>query len=144
MSVDSRTTRTRPQAFRRTPVNPWTWQEAMGYSQGIRVCAVSETLYVSGQCSIDASGAVAHVGDMAGQLSQALDNTATVLQQAGFTFADVVRYDVYTTDVDAYFAASHLVHARFGGSAPVGGILCQVARLALPPLMVELVSTAVH
>lgn len=87
-----------------------------------------------------------YAGDMAGQVRQALDNLETVLGAAGQTLADVVRLDVYTTDLDAYFPVSSVVSDRFGGNGniPVGGILAQVSRLALPPLMVELVATAVR
>jgi len=127
---------------RRTGVNPWTWQEGMGYSQGVHVVGGQQTLFVAGQTSIDADGEIVHIGDMAGQVGQALDNVAAVLAQAGFTFADVVRYDVHTTDADAYLAASSAVAERFGGWLPAGGILCQVARLAMPPLLVEITVTA--
>jgi enamine deaminase RidA (YjgF/YER057c/UK114 family) len=81
---------------------------------------------------------------MAAQVAQALDNVAALLAKAGFRFADVVRYDVHTTDVDAYLAASGPVAERFGERLPAGGILCQVARLAMPPLLVEITVTAVR
>jgi enamine deaminase RidA (YjgF/YER057c/UK114 family) len=64
----------------------------------------------------------------------------------GYSQADVVRLDIYTTDMDAYFPVSSAVNDRFEshGNVPVGRILAQVSRLALPPLMVELVATAVR
>ena len=130
--------------MKRTTINPWTWNEAFGYSQGALVENPRQTVYVAGQVSIEAEGNVCHAGDMAGQVGQALDNMEVVLAAAGFTLTDVVRLDIYTTDMDAYFPASHVVNERFGehGNVPVGGILTQVSRLSLPPLMVELVATA--
>lgn len=130
--------------MQRSTINPWTWNEAFGYSQGAVVSDATQTMYVAGQVSIDVDGDVAHAGDMSGQVGLALDNLETVLGAAGLSLADVVRLDVYTTDMDAYFPASALVNERFGshGNIPVGGILVQVPRLSLPPLMVELVATA--
>ncbi len=128
----------------RTTVNPWTWQDQLGYAQGVLVREPHETLYLAGQCSVDADGAPVHAGDMAAQVNQCLDNLETVLGKAGMSLADVVRLDVYTTDTVAYFGSMPVVNARFAatGTVPAGGILCQVAGLAMPPLMVELVATA--
>ena len=54
------------------------------------------------------------------------------------------NFNVYTTDLDGYLASSHVLSQRFAAwdNLPAGGILTQVARLAMPPLMVELVATA--
>lgn len=132
--------------MKRTTINPWTWNEAFGYSQAAVVEGSHQVTYVAGQTAIDADGDVVHAGDMAGQVRQAMDNLETVLGAAGQTLADVVRLDIYTTDLDAYFPVSSIVNDRFGshGNIPVGGVLAQVSRLALPPLMVELVATAVR
>ncbi len=130
----------------RSTINPWTWQDALGYTQGVLVREAQETLYLAGQCSVDADGAPLHAGDMAAQVNQCLDNVETVLGKAGMSLADVVRLDVYTTDTAAYFGAMSLVTDRFtaAGTVAAGGILCQVEGLAMPPLMVELVATAAH
>ncbi len=130
--------------MKRQSINPWTWNQPMGYSQGVQVDGSHRTVYLAGQTAIDPSGNVTHVGDLPGQVGQALDNMEVVLAAADLTLADVVRLDIYTTDVDAYFAASHVLNERFGhwGNLPAGGILTEVPRLAMPPLMVELVATA--
>ena len=125
-------------------INPWTWQDAHGYSQAVLVTQPTETLYVAGQCSLDETGTPVHLGDMAAQLGQVADNLETVLAHAGMSLADVVRYDVYTTDLNAYFAAAHVLGMRFAeaGNIPSGGICTQVPSLAMPGLMVEVVATA--
>ncbi len=131
--------------MKRNTINPWTWQEPLGYAQGVAVTGESRTLFLAGQCSIDPTGSIVHIGDMTGQVGQALDNMEAVLAEAELSLADVVRLDVYTTDIDAYFGSSHVVNERFAsaGNVPAGGILAQVPRLAMPPLLVELVATAV-
>ncbi len=125
-------------------VNPWTWQDQHGFSQGVLVEGATRTLYAAGQGAVDAEGLPVHVGDMVGQVRQCLDNVEAVLAAAGMTLHDVVRYDVYTTDVDAYFPASGQLAERFGSTPPAGGILCQVDRLAFPPMLVEIRVTAVR
>ena len=125
-------------------INPWTWQDQLGYSQALLVNQPKQTLYVAGQCAIDANGAPVSPGDMAGQVAQVTDNIETVLAAAGMTFGDVVRYDVYTTDLNAYFGAAGILVARLAaaGNIPAGGICTQVQSLALPGLMVEVTVTA--
>ena len=126
-----------------TAVNPWTWQDQLGFSQGVLVEGASRTLYAAGQGSVDAEGRPVHPGDMHAQVGQCLDNIETVLAVAGMTAGDVVRYDVYTTDLDAYFPASGQVAQRFGSPAPAGGVAVQIGRLAFPDMLVEIRVTAV-
>ena len=127
-----------------TAVNPWTWQDQMGFSQGVLVEGATRTMYAAGQGSVDADGHPVHAGDMVAQVGQCLDNVETVLAAAGMTLRDVVRYDVYTTDIDGYFPASGQLAQRLGSPAPAGGVLVQVDRLAFPEMLVEIRVTAVR
>jgi enamine deaminase RidA (YjgF/YER057c/UK114 family) len=128
----------------RTPVNPWEWSVSMGFNQGEVVSGQERTLFCAGQTSVDADGAAQHAGDMAAQISLALDNLEQVLAQAGMGLANLVRLNIYTTDVDAFFEHYGVLAARTGAAqvAPPGTLL-GVARLAYPELMVELEGTAV-
>lgn len=49
---------------------------------------------------------------MGAQVGQALDNLETVLGEAGFALADVVRMNYFVTDVDAFFQAGEIYGAR--------------------------------
>jgi enamine deaminase RidA (YjgF/YER057c/UK114 family) len=124
-------------------VNPWAWQDRFGFVQGLEVSGARRTLYCAGQTAVDAEGAPAHAGDMRAQLGLALDNLEAVLQQAGFTLGDVVRLNLYTTDVDQLSGAYDLVRARLAsaGCRPAMTWL-GVARLAFPEFMVEIEATA--
>ena len=130
----------------RTTLAPWTWQEAFGFAQGTEIHDARTVVYVAGQGSVDADGNPVHDGDMAKQIAQALDNVEAVLAEAGLTLADVVKYDVHTTDIDAYLPAYGELAGRFApvGNVPVGGILAEVRRLAFPPMLVEITCTAVR
>ena len=128
----------------RRAINPWTWQDEFGYVQANEVKAGDRVLYCSGQTSVDPDGNPLHEGDMAAQLAQALDNLETVLTDADYGLADVVRMNIYVTDLDAFFAAYGPVAGRMAqaGMRPASTLLT-VSQLAFPGLMVELEATAV-
>jgi enamine deaminase RidA (YjgF/YER057c/UK114 family) len=128
----------------RVAVNPWTWSLSFGFNQGEVVSDASRVLFCAGQTSVDGDGAPQHPGDMAAQLALALDNLEAVLAEAGMSLANVVRLNLYTTDVDALLADFGVLAERnsAAGIAPPGTLL-GVARLAFPELMVELEATAV-
>jgi enamine deaminase RidA (YjgF/YER057c/UK114 family) len=124
-------------------VNPWTWQDAFGFVQANDIRGAQRLLICSGQTSVDADGQVLHPGDMRAQLVQALDNVETVLQAAGLTLGDVVRLNIYTTDVDGLLAALDAVGARLASAeSRFASTLLGVSRLAFPDLLVELEATA--
>ena len=125
-------------------INPWSWQEQAGFVQGHAVDDDGRTIYCAGQTSVDGDGNPVNEGDMAGQISQALDNVEAVLREGGASLADVVRLNYYTTDVDAFLAAQDVLVPRLreAGCRPSATLL-GVSRLAFPPLLVEIEATAV-
>jgi enamine deaminase RidA (YjgF/YER057c/UK114 family) len=129
----------------REAVNPWSWQDAYGYVQANEVKGAQRTLFCAGQCSMSADGEPMHAGDMEQQLRCAVENLETVLTKAGYTLDDVVRLNIYVTDVQAYFGAAHVLIEALGEKHPgVASTLLGVASLALPELMVEIEATAVQ
>ncbi|GHE42251.1 enamine deaminase RidA [Streptomyces longispororuber] len=131
-------------AMERTAVNPVAWSLGMGFNQGEVVSGHTRTLYISGQTALNGDGKPQHDGDMAAQLALSLDNLVAVLEEADMTLADLVRLNVYTTDVDLLLQHYGVLAARLGaaGVAPTTTML-GVARLAIPGQMVELEGTAV-
>jgi enamine deaminase RidA (YjgF/YER057c/UK114 family) len=124
-------------------VNPWTWQDAFGFTQAFEVSGAKRTLVCAGQTSVDANGAPLHAGDMAAQIRQAVDNLETVLRKAGLELSDVVRLNYYTTDVDRFVEAAPagLQRLAAAGCRPASTLL-GVARLFNPSLMIEIEATA--
>ena len=128
----------------RRAINPWTWQDNFGYSQAIEVSGAQRTIFCAGQTSTDEEGAPVHLHDMRGQLNQAMDNLQRVLQESGAGLSDVVRLNIYTTDVDLFFEAYDTVVSRLAeASCQPASTLLGVARLAFPELLVEIEATAV-
>lgn len=132
---------TEPSAARRI-INPWTWQDRLGFAQAVEA-RVERVLYCAGQTSVDADGAVLHAGDIGAQLMQSLDNLERVLRDADRTLADVVRLNVFTTDVDGLFSRYEPFVERLSaaGCRPATTLL-GVTRLASPELLVEIEATA--
>jgi len=127
----------------RRVINPWTWQDEMGFAQAFEVTNATRTLICSGQTSVNAQGQPMHAGDMRGQVNQALDNLLTVLDQGGYQLSDVVRINFYTTDVEAFFGASDILGERLtAAGCVVPGTLLGVQSLAFPELMIEIEATA--
>ncbi len=130
--------------MKRTPVNPWSWSLNFGFNQAEVVEGHTKVLFCSGQTSVDGDGSVQHAGEMAAQITQALDNVEAVLAGAGMTLANVVRLNMYTTDVDALLENAGILAERTGAAGVMPpSTLLGVTRLAFPGLMVELEATAV-
>jgi len=136
-------TRYRRDTTERRIINPWTWQEAFGFNHGHEVKGGDRTLYLAGQVSLDDAGQVVHEGDMAGQINKSIDNIEAVLAEAGMTLADVVRLNVYTTDVEGLLANAAVLGRLAEAGCRYTSTLLGVASLAFPELLVELEATAV-
>jgi enamine deaminase RidA (YjgF/YER057c/UK114 family) len=128
----------------RTQVNPWPWSLDYGFTQAELVEGARRVLVLSGQGPVAADGTPQHAGNFSAQVSLSLDNIETVLQQAGMTLGNVVRINVFTTDVDAMMGAWGELAKRFAsaGVQPTSTLL-GVTRLAFPEMMVEIEATAV-
>ncbi|WP_353952469.1 RidA family protein [Knoellia sp. S7-12] len=128
----------------RTAVNPVSWSVEMGFNQGEVVSGQTRTLYCSGQTAMSAEAKPEHDGDMAAQLALSTDNVEAVLAEAGMSLANLVRLNVFTTDVDLLFQHYGVLAARLGaaGVAPTTTML-GVTRLAIPGQLIELEATAV-
>lgn len=128
----------------RTAVNPVPWSLELGFNQGELVEGHTRTLYCSGQTAMDADGKPQHDGDLPAQLALSLDNLEAVLTEAGMTLTNLVRLNVYTTDVDLLFPHYGVLAGRLAaaGVKPTTTML-GVTRLAIPGQLVELEATAV-
>ena len=126
------------------PINPWTWQDNFGFSQGVEFTGQQRVLLCAGQTSVDENGTPVNGGDMTAQVNKALDNLEAVLAKADMTLANVVRLNIYTTDVQGVFPALPAWAGRLNaaGCKPASTLL-GVKELAFPELMVELEATAV-
>jgi enamine deaminase RidA (YjgF/YER057c/UK114 family) len=126
----------------RRSINPVSWSLKLGFDQAQLIEGHQRQLVCGGQDAVDADGNPQHPGDMAAQLELSLDNLEAVLAGADMALANVVRLNVYTTDVDEVFKHFPRINERFGSSRYTTSVL-GVARLAAPQLLVLLEATAV-
>jgi enamine deaminase RidA (YjgF/YER057c/UK114 family) len=126
----------------RTAVNPSSWSLSLGFDQAELVEGHRRELICSAQDAVDENGNPQHAGDMAAQLTLALDNLEEVLAVAGMTLGNVVRLNFYTTDIGSLLPHFPLVNERFAPSgARFATTVLGVAHL-FPQLLVALEATA--
>ena len=119
-------------------INPWEWSKAFGFSQAVKVTDTSAVLVCSGQTAMGPDGSLPASSDMGLQVETAFNNVASVLEAGGMTPADIVRVNVYTTDVDACIGVLGPAAQRIFGSRLPASTLLGVQRLAFPELKVEI------
>jgi reactive intermediate/imine deaminase len=100
------------------------------------------TIYVSGQVSLDREGNVVGKGDMAAQTRQAIANIEAILATEGSTLNDVVKITMYVTDMSLAPHAREVRMEYFSKHPPASTGL-EVKGLAHPDLLVELECIAV-
>lgn len=93
-------------------IDPWKWGEATNSAQAVEVKNPTGTLYCSGQAAIDANGAPS-AADMRSQLIQTIENLEHLIKTAGYECSGIVRLNVYTTSVSAFFAECADIYAGF-------------------------------
>lgn len=85
------------------------------YSQGIQV---NGTIYVSGQLPIVPATGQLIEGGIAEQTAQSLKNVRAILEQAGYSLADVVKVTVLLADINDFAAMNEVYAQYFTGDCP--------------------------
>ena len=94
----------------KTVVNSNAAPQAIGtYSQAIRV---GDTVYLSGQIPLVPATMQMETGDMRAQIARVLENLRAVAQAAGGDLADIVKLNVFLTDL-AHFPLVNEVMAEY-------------------------------
>jgi reactive intermediate/imine deaminase len=94
----------------KTPISTDKAPAAIGtYSQAVRA---GDTVYLSGQIPLVPGSTDLVAGDMKIQIARVFDNLAAVAEAAGGSLADVVKLNVYLTDL-GHFPLVNEVMARY-------------------------------
>lgn len=106
------------------------------YSQGI---IAGNTLYASGQIPIDPATGEIRGGEITEQAQQVMENVGAILEEAGYTFCDVVKTTCFLADM-ADFAAFNSVYEKYFTERPARScvavrqlpkdVLCEVEVIA--------------
>ncbi len=85
--------------------------QAIGtYSQAVKA---GRTVYLSGQIPLLPGGAELHAGDMRAQITQVFENLSAVAKAAGGGLRDVVKLNVYLTDLSHFPLVNEVMVAYF-------------------------------
>lgn len=77
-----------------------------------------ELLYCSGQTPIDPATNQLIDGDVEAQTHRVFDNLQAVVEDAGLTMDDVIKCNVYLTDMANFAAMNNAYKARFNAPYP--------------------------
>jgi enamine deaminase RidA (YjgF/YER057c/UK114 family) len=103
----------------------------IGYCEALRA---GNTLYISG---------TAGKGEMDAAMTSVYARLKQTLEANGLTFADVVKENVYATDLDSFIQHKD-IRKEFYGKAMPAATWVQVQRLYVPSLVQEVELTAVY
>lgn len=128
----------------KTQVNPWTWQDRLGFSQAWKIEGGGTLIFVSGQVSMSPDGQMvgAEPADFEAQARQVLENLRTVLERSGASLDDIVKLTVYLTDVSKIRDWGRIKAEYIKGRQPASTAI-GVTALAMPGLAIEVEATAV-
>lgn len=107
------------------------------YAQGI---VAGGFVYTSGELPVDPATGHQVAGDLGVQTNRVLDNLEAILKGAGCSLGDVVKVNVFVTDLTDFSKLNEAMAARFGDHRPTRTTV-QVARLpAGAPLEMDVVA----
>ncbi|MEM1116423.1 MAG: RidA family protein [Bacteroidota bacterium] len=109
-------------------------EKAYGYTHAVRI---GDDIKVSGAVSMDDEGNPTAVGDLAQQMRNVYDDLRRCLEHYGCTFDDVVRENVFTTDMAGFLEAAGYRAEVYTRQFPTGSWL-EVKGLALTELLIEI------
>jgi len=125
-------------------VQPDGWPRPKGYANGVRVPAGHDLLFVAGQIGWNAD-AEFETDVFAEQFEQALRNCVAVVEAAGGTPADIVRFTMFCIDKSVYVDQIAAVGAAYrrvmGKNFPTMSLL-EVSALLEPRAQIEIEATA--
>ena len=119
--------------------NPEGMTQPTGYHHLVKA---GNLLFIAGQVALDGEGNVVGEEDMVAQVRQVLENMKTVLASAGADFSNVVKINIFTTDIDRFRNARDVRREYFHGNPPAS-TLVQIERLARPVFLVEIEAIAI-
>ena len=110
------------------------WESIVGYSRAVRI---GNHIWVSGTTATDENGKIVGLGDAAAQTRYALQKIGRALEEAGVTFADVVRTRTFVTDISQWEAIGR-VHGEYFGDIRPAATMVEVRKLIDPDHLVEI------
>ncbi|UOR04814.1 RidA family protein [Hymenobacter aerilatus] len=96
------------------------------YSQAVQA---GDTVYVSGQIPLDATGQMVGDGDVVAETHQVMRNLQAVLEAAGLTLANVVKCSIFVKDLHNFGRINDVYGSYFGADYAPARETVEVTRL---------------
>jgi enamine deaminase RidA (YjgF/YER057c/UK114 family) len=112
-----------------------------GYSHA--VIAEGTLVAIAGQVAMDEHGELVGEGDPAAQAERVFKNLRLALAAVGATFADVIKFGVFTTDISILPAVRQVRDAYVDVEHPPASTAIQVGALFRPGYLLEIDALAV-
>ena len=109
-------------------------EKLYGYTHAVRI---GNDIKISGAVSMDDEGNPTAKGDLEQQMKNCYADLEKVLEHYGCTFDDVVRENIFTTDMPQFLEKSVYRTEIYKKQFPTGSWL-GVKELALPEFMIEI------
>jgi 2-iminobutanoate/2-iminopropanoate deaminase len=110
-------------------------EDRLPFSLG--VVSSGRFLHTAGITARDRDGEIVGVGDIAAQTRQCYQNIGDLLEAVGAGWGDIVKYTIYTTDIQLFNDQTRELRAQYYVNRPAA-TLVEVSRLADPKMMVEI------
>lgn len=120
--------------------NPPAIAKPAGYSHVVEISGAQRTVYIAGQLGLDKDGKlVGEAGDFKAQARQAFENLKSALDSVGARFENIVKMNMYLTDIQADLPQLREVRDMYvNTAAPPASTTVGVSRLALPGALFEI------
>jgi len=109
-------------------------EKAYGYSHAVKI---GNSIKISGAVSMDDEGNPISAGDIEQQMKNCYSDLEKILTHYGCTFDDVVKEDVFTTNMPLFLEHAGYRTQIYNNHFPTGSWL-GVKELALPEFMIEI------
>lgn len=109
-------------------------EKAYGYSHAVKI---GNSIKISGAVSMDDEGNPTAVGDIAQQMKNCYSDLEKILNHFNCTFDDVVKEDVFTTNMPKFLEEAGYRAEIYKNHFPTGSWL-GVKELALPEFLIEI------
>jgi len=114
------------------------------YSHGVLVpLPGADMLFVTGQVAVDPQGNVVAANDTKKQAEFVFENIGKILDEAGLSFRDVVKAQVFLTDINDFSKVSEVRNKYFAESKPASTMV-EVSKLVREGCCVEIEVMAVR
>lgn len=100
------------------------------YNQAV---LANNTLYISGQICLEAQSGNLKNRDLQEETHQVMQNLRVILQEAGMTFANVVKATIFITDMSRFGEINEIYAKYFSGDFPAR----ETVQVAALPRMVN-------